>query len=202
MVSGLRRRASTATPGCGTDRPDRKVRTFSGESASHGVAFAPDGQTIVTSGVSGADLWDVASGEVRRILPGAKGDLGGVAFSPDGDLVAVGLRKTNIGSGQVLLWDASTGRLVGTLGDFQPNGEDEIVDVAFSNDGSMLAATSLDGEARVFDLDTGQRRVTIYVRTYVSSVAFSPDGKLLAGSGSDGTQGYRIFPETEVESAP
>jgi len=166
----------------------RIARTFSGASASYKVAFAPDGQTLVTSGVFGpAILWDVASGEVRRILRGAKGYLGGVAFSPDGDLVAVGLGETNIGSGRVLLWDASTGRRVGTLGELEPPGQDELVDIAFSGDGAMLAAASLDGEARVWDLASGKRRLTLPVRGLVTSVAFSPDGKLLATAGSDGT---------------
>jgi WD40 repeat protein/serine/threonine protein kinase len=166
----------------------RPVQTHSGPDAGYKAAFAPDGQTLATTGDPGrAVIWDLASGDARRILRGARGWLGGVAFSPDGELVAVGLGATNIGGGQVLVWDAATGRLVRRLGDLEPGGGHEIVDLAFTGDGRLLAAASLGGEARVFDFASGTTNLILPARSLVASVAFSPDGRLLATAGGEGS---------------
>ncbi|CCH34939.1 caspase family protein [Actinosynnema sp. NPDC047251] len=50
------------------------------------VGFSPSGRTLAISGMTGVHLWDVASGELRQVLPvGVKA----LAFSPD-DRFAVG----------------------------------------------------------------------------------------------------------------
>jgi WD40 repeat protein len=132
-------------------------------------------------------LWDATSGEVRRILAGPEGWIGSVVFSPDGTQVATGLGETDRGSGQILLWDPSTGRLIRTLGERAPRGDDAIVDLAFSPDGSMLSAASFDGNTRVWKVASGDERLTLPSHALAIGVAFSPEGELLATSGSDGT---------------
>jgi WD40 repeat protein/DNA-binding SARP family transcriptional activator len=166
-----------------------RIQTLSGHDAGFDAAFAPDGATLVTSGVSGpAILWDTASGEVRRVLEGAEGWIGSVAFSPDGTRIAAGMGFTDAGlSGQVLVWEAPTGRLISTLGSSKPNDDHAFVDLAFSPDGRLLAAANFDGTARVWDLASGKQRLTLPIGGLVVAVAFSPDGRLLATAGSDGT---------------
>jgi predicted nucleotide-binding protein len=60
--------------------------------------------------------------------------------------------------------------------------------VAFSPDGTLLATTSGDRTARLWDLATGQPTVTLTGHTHaVFGVAFSPDGTLLATASADKT---------------
>jgi transcriptional regulator with XRE-family HTH domain len=121
------------------------------------------------------------------ILPGgpAKHGVRGVAFSPDGKLLAAA-----DADGYVQLWSPATRQAVGALlTDAGPRGG--VNGVAFSPDGKLLAAADADGTVRVWSLATGQvpraPRVTFTVTGGVNGVAFSPVGKLLATADADGT---------------
>ena len=65
---------------------------------------------------------------------------------------------------------------------------DEVWGVAFSPDGRLLATTSIDKTARLWDPATGDCLRTLAGHTdRVRGVAFSPDGRLLATTSSDKT---------------
>ena len=140
------------------------------------LAFSPDGSILAEVGL-GATLRDVASG--RPILNLEADHLEAVAFSPDGRRLALA-RRTSFAPGTTTLVDFEPGQGVLTL-----RGLDSPVSkVAFSRDGSVVAAIARSWKAAVWDRPTGRLRLVVDAPRGPSedncALAVSPDGGLLA----------------------
>ncbi len=79
-------------------------------------------------------------------MTGHTGAIGGVAFSPDGRLLAIASRD-----GTARVWDLAAGELLGTL----TRHAGTVTGVAFSPDG-LVATASYDGKPRVWDPVAGE----------------------------------------------
>lgn len=99
-----------------------------------------------------------------------------IAYRPGGRMFVTGGEHT------LQLWNADTGQAVGP--DFGV-GDDWVSQVAFSPDGSRLAAVSSSQWVRVWDTDSGRRTMDLATNGTVDSVAFSPDGHVMAVGGAD-----------------
>ncbi|AMV21046.1 protein kinase domain-containing protein [Planctomyces sp. SH-PL14] len=137
------------------------------------VAVSPDGSLIATgSWDRQARIWDAATGKLKLSIPHPDLYVHGVAWSPDGKLLATA------GSARdryVNLWNAATGELVATL----PGHTDAAVSVNFSDNGRWLLSTSYDETARLWDMaDPAKPREAAVLREHtwwVWDAAFSPN---------------------------
>jgi WD40 repeat protein len=184
-----------------------------------GFMFAPDSKTLISTG--GADrtarLWDVATGKelrwmrLRHYATGEEIDpkqprpqfeyssTYGVAFSPDGKTVAVGVED-----GSIRLCDPATGVELRRL--FHEDDEKcEVYYLMYSPDGRFLVAGGVTFRvgARLWDMATGKAIQEFHLPprpgrvpdevppekrewferqlpALVQALAFSPDGKTLA----------------------
>ncbi len=120
-----------------------------------------------------------ATADMAEYLSGHPADITGVAYSPDGKLIA-----SSGSDGRVFVQDAVTGRAVHVLA--HPGHTSTAV--AFSPDGKLVATASDDGTIGLWNATTGQPTATLRgPSTGVFGVAFNPDGRTLASADGDGT---------------
>lgn len=170
----------------GDPLPPRAIARLGGNRLRHvgGVfprlTYSPDGRFLAFSGGPRVYVWEARSGRLLQLLTGHKGELSGMAVSPDGKVIATGGEE-----GIVRLWQVRNGRLLrhwkGHAG--------WITTLAFSPDGRTLAAGRTEwgtGLPRfhvdLWDLETRKTRATLAAKRGATDLAFAPDGRTLAAT--------------------
>ena len=162
------------------------------------LALSPDGKRLASIPRTRrpqeriALLWDVDAGEQITQLPlttpeqwGYRSTDAGIAFSPDGDLIAGGFCK------EIVLWDATDGKTLMTIPQSEEN--QRPITLCFSPCGRYLAAGAWwKGGLKktsicLWEVATGKKIATFWGHTTdVQCFAFSQDNTLLVSGGHDG----------------
>jgi pimeloyl-ACP methyl ester carboxylesterase len=124
----------------------------------------------------------VAQIETLHLLSGHTEQIFGLAFSPDGQLLA-----SASADGTVKFWDVASGQELHTL-----HHEGGVCGLAISSDGRLLASGGLDGLVKVWDVEGRQEAHTLSGHGgAVCGLSISPEGTLLATGSVD--QSVRLW---------
>jgi WD40 repeat protein len=160
----------------------RKLVTLKGhKKLVRWAAFSPDGNRIVTASHDGtAKIWNAETGAELLTLDAHNGKddyMMSAAFSPDGERIVTG------GLLAAQVWSARTGHLLLKLG--LPH---MTYTVAFSPDGRRIVTGSSEGNATVWDAQTGEAILKLKGHAdIVFSAVYSPDGKRIVTGSFDHT---------------
>ena len=151
------------------------------EAPGPSLAFSRDGRFLATgrSADNTARVWDLSEGgrEVSRVQ--YDGLVEGVAFNPDGTLLASGSTD-----GTLTLSEPLGGRVVARMA---MDKNFPVYHIAYRPDGGALAAGGYQFNAKVWSVPSGQELSHMAHSASVQTLAFSPDGRNLVTGGNDST---------------
>jgi WD40 repeat protein len=174
-------------PGYG--RPSGLPAAALGGTGGGSMAFSPDGRLLAVSTAQGVARWDIEGHRPAGLLS-TRAPVIAVAYRPvirrgEPEVIAAGLSNDVVD-----LWGPSAETTpIPVGGQVAP-----INAIAFSPDGSLLAAASDDGTILLARIAVTDGRLTALVDQQltgqlgaIEAVAFSPDGRTLASASTDGT---------------
>jgi WD40 repeat protein len=128
----------------------QKVYTFEYGSGSCGGCstfcnFSPDSQHLVMVSHNGsAKKYELGTGKLVKQYADQLGDPSSITFAPDNKKIALVLKK------EIVVWDNETGK---ELQRFNPGGEQEMNETAFTNNSKQLLITCDNNVTLVWDLE-------------------------------------------------
>jgi WD40 repeat protein len=155
-------------------------RVLTGHNKPVDIAAAPrSGAWLAAVDGSTIRIWDLATGALRHICRGHRGEVRAIDADPAGRWLA-----SSGDDDTVRIWDCAAGSLQHTL----VGHTNAVHAVLAAPDGSWLASTGNDRTVRIWDLATGALRHKLDGHTaWVRALAAAPDGSWLASAGYDRT---------------
>jgi WD40 repeat protein len=163
----------------------RKQATWSGHRGYiRDLVFSPDHTQVATASEDGTvRIWNAVDGTEVRVIGPLEYPVLGVAWSPDGALLATaeGDETRLTKPGPIKLWNATDGTLRREL----LSHERGATDVVFTSDGQWLLSSSLDEHVQILDASTGLARPTFegFSRPVNALLVADATGLVIAASG-------------------
>jgi WD40 repeat protein len=147
-----------------------------GENMDGLVAFSPDSSSFAFTLGDEVGVWNLHSQEGYWLeAPDVESNFAnGLAFSPDGNLLARG----SADKAQITVWDVRTRKVLVVF----PSS----AGLAWSPDSKHIACLTKADNVAIHEAATGKVVRTLTGLASVSAMAYSPDGKLLAGGSESG----------------
>ena len=153
------------------------------------LQFSADGKRIAYGTLNNrvGRVWDLESGKKLAITMNEPTSSMPWAFNPEGSLLALGERTSQRFNSNIevknepcdiVLWDAKNGSKVRTLEGCTTG----VLSIAFSSDGSLLAAADRDSHVMLWEVGTGKEFIKLSGNY---PVRFTPDGTRLVFKTAD-----------------
>jgi WD40 repeat protein len=155
-----------------------------------GVAFSRDGRLLAAGSRDGVvGVWEATTGRELVLLERRNESIGRCSFTADGRLRFTGTDDA------IRVWDTENGEQRARIGGHTG----QVICMAFSPDGRLLATGTAQGELRVSETATGRELARMRGdREFYTCVAFSPDGRLIAAGSYGAVQLLEISTGREV----
>jgi len=167
--------------------------TYSRPVPIRSLAFNADGTELAAGGYHEVTFWRAEDGKLLRRIPNVAQQVYGIAYAPNGKLIAVA-SGTPGKLGQINLLDpagTNAGRMLGTA-------RDAMLVACFNRAGDRLAVGGADNTIRIYDVESGKQELMIEQHAdWVLGLSFNNDSSLLASASRDKTA--RVFNTTNGE---
>jgi WD40 repeat protein len=159
----------------------KEVKALGGDQQVGALAFSPDGKLLASAsnGPDAVKIWDVATGEEKVNLTDNEGPFGGhVTFSPDGNVLAAGVRLV------VSVWDAATGKKLATIKGEESDSMWNHSRPTFAADSKILVLGSgtidgVEGSVHLWNWSEDKSAGSLNAEGNCSFLALTADGKTL-----------------------
>lgn len=146
-----------------------------GQAGGYEMAFTPDGRHLALGRIEDTVILRFPEAEVVQTLPQEKGYVAGLAFSPDGELLAVAGAERRL-----RFWEWRQGRHR-----FRRSGHrEQVQSMTQSFDGTRVITVDRLGSRRAWDLETGSEAreapLDLGPRALPEATWRTPDGSLVA----------------------
>lgn len=172
------------------------------------VAMHPSGSEVAAGGILSplVSIWDVETGRLIRHIKGLKGSTQALAYSSDGQSLAVGRGMITSADTSVFLFQSGTDTILQRLvpppiaTGFASKGVGMVESLQYSPDSQFLAVTFRGGGIGIYEVATGRliKRTTVYTRSF-GALAYSPNGKYLAFGKWKTTEGVESWTPGEIQ---
>jgi eukaryotic-like serine/threonine-protein kinase len=158
---------------------DRLERESIALESTKDIAYSHAENQLIAAAWSGIHIWSPSTNALVSFGKQFHEDPWCVAVSPDGATIVTGYGRKE---GSLRFWNWNTGQMTRS---WTAHEQDGVERIAFSPDGTLVATSSWDGTAKLWEVDSGKQLTAFEAPPHCLDVAFAPHDQMLAISWED-----------------